>query len=200
MAQEVPKISVSPEEFTIENGSETTLQLTNICFKPLMYRLLSTAPEKFHVANRHGVLLSGSTISVRIGIVAGGMDEKLKEEFRLEYCFVRPGDNVEGVKDISSVVKKVPKEERKKKLIKCTIRAAPEPAAKSEPARATSTSKPEEVAISASQAAREQSPRNPSAAKAGNNNSPAVAKGNNMPMIAGIAALVVLILAYFMVM
>jgi len=198
MAQEVPKISVSPEEFTIENGSETTLQLTNICFKPLMYRLLSTAPEKFHVANRHGVLLSGSTITVRIGIVAGGMDEKLKEEFRLEYCFVRPGDNVEGVKDISSVVKKVPKEERKKKLIKCTIRAA-EPSAQSEPARTTSTSKPEEIVPSASQAAREQSPRNPSAAKAANN-SPAVAKGNNMPMIAGIAALVVLILAYFMVM
>lgn len=199
MAQEVPKISVSPEEFTIENGSETTLQLTNICFKPLMYRLLSTAPEKFHVANRHGVLLSGSTITVRIGIVAGGMDEKLKEEFRLEYCFVRPGDNVEGVKDISSVVKKVPKEERKKKLIKCTIRAAPEPSARSEPARTTSTSKPEEIVPSASQAAREQSPRNPSAAKAGNN-SPVVAKGNNMPLIAGIAALVVLVLAYFMVM
>lgn len=199
MAQEVPKISVSPEEFTIENGSEATLQLTNICFKPLMYRLLSTAPEKFHVANRHGVLLSGSTISVRIGIVAGGMDEKLKEEFRLEYCFVRPGDNVEGVKDISSVVKKVPKEERKKKLIKCTIRPAPEPTAQSEPARAVSTSKPDEVVPSASQAAREQSPRNPSAAKAGN--SPAVvAKGNNMPMIAGIVGLVVLILAYFMVM
>jgi len=198
MAQEVPKISVSPEEFTIENGSETTLQLTNICFKPLMYRLLSTAPEKFHVANRHGVLLSGSTISVRIGIVAGGMDEKLKEEFRLEYCFVRPGDNVEGVKDISSVVKKVPKEERKKKLIKCTIRPRAEPE-QVEPARAASAAKLDANVPSASQAAREQSPRNPSAAKASSGNAVA-AKSNNMPMIAGVAALVVLILAYFLVM
>lgn len=192
MSQEVPKISVSPEEFTIKNGSEATLQLTNVCFKPLMYRLLSTAPEKFHVANRHGVLVSGSTITVRIGIVAGGMDEKLKEEFRLEYCFVRPTDNLEGVKDISSVVKQVPKEQRKKKLIKCFITQADEPVPDRAPAAVVEAAS----VPSASQAAREQSPRNPSAAKAAAPAQAAV-KPNLLPFIAAAVALLAVLFAYF---
>lgn len=95
-------LSVHPDELTITalsntthlDSAVTTLQLSNVSFKPVMYRLKTTAPNRYVVKPSKGVVRSNGTETIHIHLAEVLGAQNLKDEFRLEFAAVEDGDNV----------------------------------------------------------------------------------------------------------
>lgn len=122
-------LSVYPEDLSITtvvgvepaDNVKTTLQLSNVSFKAVMYRLKTTAPKRYVVKPSKGVIRSNGTETIQIQLCTS-LDASVKDEFRLEYAIVEDGDNVgpkyENVADILAAKGKVAKF---KKDISCAV-------------------------------------------------------------------------------
>lgn len=123
-------LSVHPEELHIttllgadqDDAANTTLQLSNVSYKSVMYRLKTTAPKRYMVKPSKGVIRSNGTETIHI-TVNGAPDSSVKDEFRLEYAAVEDEDNVgskyENVADI--LASKSSKSGKYKKDISCVV-------------------------------------------------------------------------------
>jgi hypothetical protein len=126
-------LSVVPEELSITTAAgvepienvKTTLQLSNVSFKAVMYRLKTTAPKRYVVKPSKGVIRSNGTETIQIQLCAA-LDASVKDEFRLEYAAVEDGDNVGSkYENVADVLAAKGKAAKFKKDISCVVHVQP---------------------------------------------------------------------------
>ena len=135
-----PKIAVSPETFEVSPASapDSSVNVTNVSFVPILYRALSTAPKQFQVRPRQGVIETGQSETIAITYTnkgeadgsgkADGGDRK--EEFKIEYCRMTPEHSAAiaaaggSPSVITDLIKACTRAERKSKVITCNILSA----------------------------------------------------------------------------
>jgi hypothetical protein len=122
-------LSVVPEELSITTAAgvepienvKTTLQLSNVSFKAVMYRLKTTAPKRYVVKPSKGVIRSNGTETIQIQVCAA-LDASVKDEFRLEYAAVEDADNVGSkYENVADVLAAKGKAAKFKKDISCVV-------------------------------------------------------------------------------
>lgn len=103
-----PNVIVTPERFQLILGvnEDHTLELNNVGFDSVMFRLLTISPERYIVRHTKGVIKGNSTAKVTIALnrsffaeaaAQSGADAPAvyKDDFRMEYCFVGEKDVIE---------------------------------------------------------------------------------------------------------
>lgn len=104
-----PSITVTPEKFQLVLGvnDDITISLTNVGFEAVIYRLLTTAPERYIVKHTKGVIKGNSTATISITLnpkhvtpaveqqQAAGGGKVIKDDFRLEYAVQGADDVIE---------------------------------------------------------------------------------------------------------
>lgn len=106
--ESVPNIILTPEKFQLVPGAneDCTLELTNVGYDPVMYRLLSTAPLRYVVRHTRGVVRGNSSAKISIMLnrkekLCSDEQESaglayLKDDFRLEYATLGDKDVVDS--------------------------------------------------------------------------------------------------------
>lgn len=99
-----PSVIISPERFQlVPNVSEDcTLEVTNVGFEPVMYRFLTTNPNRYVVKHSKGVIRGNSSSKVVVVLnkrhlmtdVPPGTTV-LKDDFRMDCAVVSPKDVIE---------------------------------------------------------------------------------------------------------
>ncbi|KAH9586300.1 Major sperm protein (MSP) domain [Trypanosoma melophagium] len=125
-------VIVTPEKFRIisHTKEECVLQVSNVSFENILFRLLTTCPERYLVKPTKGVIKPNASITATIVLnptaLANETDLDVKhDDFRLEYCVMRPNDVI-GPRcvNVPNIIKARKQEDRRlvyKKLLRCTL-------------------------------------------------------------------------------
>mmetsp|Transcript_76494 Transcript_76494/g.88935 ORF Transcript_76494/g.88935 Transcript_76494/m.88935 type:complete len:307 (+) Transcript_76494:25-945(+) len=104
--------------------NEAFLQLDNVTFKPVLFRIRTTAPKRYVVKPSKGVILPSASQVIQVTLV-----EKVetaaaacKDNFRLEYTVQHETDVIPSVDAIPDIIASRAKEERVKRDVTCVVR------------------------------------------------------------------------------
>ena len=116
-------LTVVPDAFQLipSVSEDCTIQITNISFVPVMFRLLTTTPSRYLVKSSRGVIQPCSSETVNISLHQH-VEEKCSDDFKLEYCALSSTDVLDAkMNNVADLIKATPKEQVHKKLIKCKV-------------------------------------------------------------------------------
>ncbi|ORC84297.1 uncharacterized protein TM35_000461160 [Trypanosoma theileri] len=133
-------VIVTPEKFRIVSHTkeECVLQVSNVSFETVLFRLLTTCPERYLVKPTKGVIKPNASITATIvlnpaAVNEGDADVK-HDDFRLEYCVMRPNDVIgPRCTNVPTIIKSRKEEDRRlvhKKLLRCILQLSPDAAEK----------------------------------------------------------------------
>ena len=118
------KLGVSPEKFSLVHGinEDTLILLTNYSYQPVLFRMSTTAPKKFSVKQRFGVIQPGSQTAVSISLNRKEAQTSGIDAFCVEYRGQRPSDQIDANNgNVSDLIKATKKEEKGRRVISCTV-------------------------------------------------------------------------------
>ncbi|EAN99904.1 hypothetical protein C3747_3g105 [Trypanosoma cruzi] len=129
---------VSPEKFNIVPyvKEEFVVQITNVSFDTVLFRMLTTNPLRYLVKPRKGVIKPNASISLTVMLNRSNLnEEEIHEEyddFRIEYCVIGPNDVIEPhCANVSDIVKARKVEDKRQVHLK-KFRCRLEPSAKAQ--------------------------------------------------------------------
>lgn len=109
-----------------ESGS---IEVTNVSPASVVYKLLTTSPERYAVKQKKGIILPNSSKHVTIALKesllppgnSGREEEVIKDTFLLEYALVEKGDNTDP-NHLSELLKEKKRQSlSSKKMISCRV-------------------------------------------------------------------------------
>lgn len=190
----VPNITVTPEKFQLVLGvnNDITISITNVGFEPVLYRLLTTAPERYVVKHTKGIVKGNSATKITISlnpkkVLAAAQQQQqpspiIKDDFRLEYA-VQGADDV--IEPRNGNVPQLIKEKKAanpsavlKKMLRCHVLLDSADAATTITNPAASTVGSQDHRSAAQMEESTLKAKNLRAAAAGSNNTNAGAQGN----------------------
>nr|CCC95853.1 unnamed protein product [Trypanosoma congolense IL3000] len=129
----VPAVIVTPDrlQMTVRKKEECLVQITNISFEKVLFRMLTTTPERYLVKPTKGVIDPSASASILITLspnTARGnetSDLTTSDDFRLEYCFAGPDDFIEPrCANVPALIKGKKQQDRHtvhSKTVRCTV-------------------------------------------------------------------------------
>lgn len=99
-----PNIVISPEKFQIvpNVNEDCTIELTNVGFQPVIYRVLTTAPQRYLVKGTKGVIKASATARVTVTLNTRHLRDMestntagVRDDFRVDYALLGEKDVVE---------------------------------------------------------------------------------------------------------
>lgn len=127
------QLAIHPDALHIVAGSGspevTSLQLNNISFTPVLFRLKTTAPKRYVVKPSKGIIQPNGIQFITISLHEK-MTESTRDEFRLEYSALRESDSVSSTGDnIPDILAARDKSSKWKRDISMHVRIAEAPSA-----------------------------------------------------------------------
>ncbi|RHW67652.1 MSP (Major sperm protein) domain containing protein [Trypanosoma brucei equiperdum] len=128
-----PSVIVTPDRLhmTAKRKEECLVQITNISFEKVLFRMLTTTPERYLVKPTKGVIEPSASASVLITLsptTARGedvSDVNATDDFRLEYCLQEPEDCIEPrCTNVPALIKEKKQQDRRlvhSKTVRCTV-------------------------------------------------------------------------------
>lgn len=119
-------LSVIPDslQFAPKLSEDNSIQLTNVSFKPILFRVRTTAPHRYVVKPSKGVVQSNKTeiVNIHLSDNAGETTEEIADEFCIVYCELADGEVVapKGA-NVPDLIKSRPKSDLSKRVIKSFI-------------------------------------------------------------------------------
>lgn len=126
-----PNVIVTPERFQLAVGvnEDCVIEITNVGFEAILFRLLTTSPNRYIVKHTKGVVQGNSTVKVVVTLNPANIVEetgsKLKDDFRIEYAVLGKSDVVEprltNVAQLINAKKAEDKDAVLKKMLRCHV-------------------------------------------------------------------------------
>ncbi|RNE96197.1 uncharacterized protein Tco025E_09788 [Trypanosoma conorhini] len=151
LATTTAALIVSPEKFHIVPyvKEEFVVQLTNVSFETVLFRMLTTNPLRYSVTPTKGVIKPNASIRVTVMLNRSRLEEEEEalggfDDFRVQYCVIGPNDVIEpscaNVPDIIKARKLVDKNQVHTKKFRCMLDESPKAPNKPSSAERTDTS------------------------------------------------------------
>lgn len=134
MASQLPNIVIAPEKFQLVVGvtEDCTIELTNVGYETVMYRMLTTARNRYFVKHTKGLIRANSTSQVVISLNRNHLlddtapDVKiLKDDFRVECAYVGENDvlepNLQNVPQLLKDRKAADPQSILRKMLRCHV-------------------------------------------------------------------------------
>lgn len=115
-------LTVAPESFSLvpHVSEDCSIQISNLSFVPVMFRLLTTSPGRYLVQSSRGVIQPCSSETVNISLHAA-VTSNCHDDFKLEYCPVGPDDVIDPrMHNVVDLIK-MNKNGNRKKIIRCRV-------------------------------------------------------------------------------
>ncbi|EPY27019.1 hypothetical protein STCU_05962 [Strigomonas culicis] len=130
-----PNLIVNPEKFELVAGvsEDYTIELTNVGYDAIIFRLLTTSPDRYIVRHTKGVIRGNSSMKVMVSINKQYVQDHqhddtkiVKDDFRVESALLEESDIVEprfaNVPQLIKEKKNAHPENIVKKMIRCHLR------------------------------------------------------------------------------
>ncbi|RNE97974.1 hypothetical protein TraAM80_09041 [Trypanosoma rangeli] len=138
---------LSPDKFNIVPyvKEEFVVQITNVSFETVLFRMLTTSPLRYSVTPTKGVIKPNASIRVTVMLNRSRLEEEEVQggfdDFRVQYCVIGPNDiidsNCANVPGIIKARKAADKSQVHTKKFRCLLEEYPK--SPSKPVRAEHT-------------------------------------------------------------
>ncbi|KAG8348707.1 hypothetical protein TRVL_00489 [Trypanosoma vivax] len=125
-------VVVTPSSLHLVAGAinECVVKVTNVSEDTLMFRTLTTTPERYLVKPTKGIIKKNTTVSVLIMLNMAAIDGETglqanSDDFRIEYCVLTPNDVIEQrCANVPAIIKARKQEDRRlvhSRTLRCVL-------------------------------------------------------------------------------